>query len=380
MNGGPATIDLWDLKPGHEHGGPFRPIQTAAPGLQISEHLPRLAGHGDHLAVVRSITSPEGEHGRARQFVHTGYLPQPAIRFPQLGSLVAHGLQSDSGDLPAFVSIGPEPALATSGSGFLGPSFAPMVIGGPGGDPSSLLVSNLTLPEHTSTGQRASGLQMLGDLDDRFARERVSSVLDTIQAASRKAIRMMQPEAAAAFDLSQESQADRDRYGTTMFGQGCLMARRLIEQGVRFVEVCLDGWDTHNNNFVRVQQLSQTLDLAFASLLDDLRQRGRLESTLVVCLGEFGRTPKINGNTGRDHWPGSWAAAMSGGGIRGGQAIGATSDDGMTVTDRPVTIPDLIATICQTLDIDPKSQNTSDIGRPIRVADPEAKVIAELLS
>jgi uncharacterized protein (DUF1501 family) len=189
----------------------------------------------------------------------------------------------------------------------------------------------------------------------------------------------MRPEAAAAFRLEEEKAKTRDAYGPSMFGQGCLLARRLVERGVSFVEVTLDGWDTHQNNFDRVKDLCTTLDAGYASLLADLKDRGLLDSTLVVCQGEFGRTPKINGQTGRDHWPQSWAVSLAGGGIKGGQAIGKTSADGTAVEGKSVGVPDLIATVCKAVGIDPLKQNMSNVGRPIRIADPGAKVIEGVL-
>ncbi len=189
----------------------------------------------------------------------------------------------------------------------------------------------------------------------------------------------MEPAAAAAFDLDEEQDDLRDTYGRNIFGQGCLMARRLVERGVPFVEVSLGGWDTHQNNFERVKGLSGTLDGAFAALLGDLSDRGLLDSTVIVCMGEFGRTPKINGGSGRDHYPVAWSSVLAGGGLQGGSVIGKTAPDGMTVADRPVAVPDLIATIVQAVGIDPKKQNMSNVSRPIRIADPEAKPIVEVL-
>lgn len=347
LNGGPSTIDLWDLKPGHENGGPFREIQTQTAGLRFSEHLPKIANWSNDIAVIRSLTSREGDHGRARQYVHTGYTPQPAIFFPLLGSLMAQEFADDEAEIPEFVSIVPEASLIATGSGFLGPRYAPLTIGRQGDEVSDLIVADLNPVEH-------------------------------ITAPGRDA-RMMDPAAAETFQLSREPMSLREDYGMNVFGQGCLLARRLVERGVRFVEVSLDGWDTHSDNFERVKTLSQTLDQAFAALLKDLKERGLLDSTLIVCMGEFGRTPKINGNQGRDHWPGAWGAMLAGGGTRGGQAIGRTSEDGMEVVDRPVTIPDLIATTCSLVGIDPMKQNMSNVGRPIRIADPEAVPIAEVI-
>jgi uncharacterized protein (DUF1501 family) len=219
---------------------------------------------------------------------------------------------------------------------------------------------------------------LLAGLEKRFE-PGGSPVSDTLKAAIERAVRLMRPEAAAAFRLEEEKDAVRDAYGRTTFGQGCLLARRLVERGVAFVEVTLDGWDTHQNNFPSVQRLAGNLDEAFAALLADLKDRGLLDDTLVVCQGEFGRTPRINGNSGRDHWPASWAVALAGGGIRGGKVVGKTTRDGMAVDGDPVRTPDLIATVVKAVGIDPTKQNMSNVSRPIRIADPSGKPIKEVL-
>lgn len=381
MNGGPATIDLWDLKPGHENGGPFRAIETAAPGVRVSEHLPKLARSMNDMVLVRSMTSKEGDHGRATQFVKTGYTPQGSIQFPAFGSLLAHEIGHESLDLPGFVSVAPERATANLGGGFLGPRFAPLVVGGEGtGDPASALkVPDLERLPGVTDAVQADRLALLDGLERRFRTGRGGTVVDGLQAATARAVRLMRPEAASAFRLEDEDESLRDAYGRNLFGQGCLLARRLVERGVACVEVTLGGWDTHQNNFALVKGLSETLDNAFATLLVDLKARGLLDSTLVVCQGEFGRTPKVNANAGRDHWPKSWAAVLAGGGIKGGQVVGKTSADGTEVEDRPVSVPDLIATVCRAVGIDPTKQNVSNVSRPIRIADPSAKPIAEVI-
>lgn len=378
LNGGPATIDLWDLKPGHENGGEFREAQTTAPGLRISEHLPRLAARGTDLAVVRSLTSREGDHGRATVFVKTGYTPQGPIQFPHVGAAVARELASESLDLPAFVSVAPGRGAGVGG-GFLGPKFAPLAIGETATSPADLTVPDLTRAAGVTAAALDDRVGLLAGLERRFEADRPSPVVDVLQAATAKAVRLMKPEAASAFDLTTEPARVRDGYGRTLFGQGCLLARRLVERGVPFVEVTLGGWDTHNNNFAQVKTLSAALDAGFAALLGDLRGRGLLDSTVVVCVGEFGRTPRINARAGRDHWPASWAAVLAGGGIKGGQAVGRTSADGTEVADQPVRVPDLVATVCRAIGIDPARQNMSNVGRPIRIADPGAQPIAGLL-
>lgn len=205
--------------------------------------------------------------------------------------------------------------------------------------------------------------------------------------AYERAVRLMQTAAASAFNLDEERPALRNRYGRNLFGQGCLLARRLVERGVPFIEVTLGsangvsvGWDTHSANFDAVRRLSAVLDPAWATLMEDLQERGLLDNTLIVWMGEFGRTPKINGNAGRDHFPGAWSTVLAGGGIKGGQVVGRTSADGMKVTDRPVAVPDLLATVCLALGIDPLKQNQSNVGRPIRIVDKSARPLREVLA
>lgn len=384
MNGGPSTIDLWDLKPGHKNGGPFREIATTVPGMRIGEHLPKLSQHGMDLALVRSMSTKEGDHDRATYFLRTGYAPVGAIRFPALGAVMAKELGSESNDLPNFVSIAPGRNTTSIGGGFLGPKYAPLGIGDSAegnGLPSldHLSVPDLLRSPDVSDASQRARLEMLTSLNRSFGRDRFSTVAESIDAATARAVKLMRPEAAAAFDLAGEPVKIREGYGRNIFGQGVLLARRLVERGVPFVEVTLDGWDTHQDNFARVRDLCGTLDAAFATLLADLKDRGLLDTTLVVCQGEFGRTPKINGQSGRDHWPASWAVALAGGGVKTGQVVGKTSEDGMAVEERPVTVPDFIATVAKAVGIDPMKQNLSNVGRPIRVADPVAKPIKELL-
>ncbi|QEL19595.1 DUF1501 domain-containing protein [Limnoglobus roseus] len=388
LNGGPATIDLWDLKPGHENGGPFKEIDTAVAGIKISEHLPKLAKGMKDIAIVRSMATKEGDHARARLVGQTGYTPQGAIQFPALGSLVAHEFDDATADLPGFVSVGGGRGGSALGGGFLGPRFSPLIVSGgrtrfPQGDDegngSDLRVPDLGRAAGVSTAAQAKRLELLAGLEKGFNPGPGAPVADTLRASVEQAVRMMRPEAAAAFDLDDEKDATRDAYGRTTFGQGCLLARRLVERGVSFVEISLDGWDTHQGNFERVKSLSNTLDTGFAALLADLKERGLLNDTLVVCHGEFGRTPKINGQAGRDHWPASWAAVLAGGGIKGGQVVGKTSKDGVQVEGDPTRTPDLIATVVKAVGIDPMKQNMSNVSRPIRIADPAAKPIKELL-
>lgn len=378
LNGGPATIDLWDLKPQHANGGQFQEIETSVPGMRISEHLPSLASLASEFSLIRSMSTREGDHSRARLVSQTGYTPQGAIKFPAMGSLVAHEFQVAS-DIPAFVHIGGRPTV--TGGGFLGPEFAPFVVGGRGRrENAGTTTGDLSVDDLSSTAidQQEERLQLLNGLQSA-SRLAATPVIETLQSAQDRALRLMNPQAAAAFELENEKSTLREAYGTGTFGRGCLLARRLIERGVSFVEVTLDGWDTHSNNFERVKELSQQLDRGCATLLEDLRERGLLDETLVVCQGEFGRTPRINGQAGRDHWPATWSVLLAGAGIRGGQVIGRTSADGSEVASRPVRTPDLMATIFRSIGLDPRKQNMSNVGRPIRLADPEGIAIEELL-
>jgi Protein of unknown function (DUF1501) len=378
MGGGPSQLDTFDLKPGHANGGPFKPIATRVPGIQISEHLPQMAKFTDHMAIVRSLNSPEGDHPRASLFLRTGYLPDGPIEYPPLGALVSKELGDEQSELPSFVSVS-----SGSGSGFLGPRYAPLVVGsGAGG---VLGVEDLAPPAEVAKERVDTRLALLRQVQRDFLVRHSDKPALSNQSAYERAIRLMRSTAAKAFDLDQEKAAVRDAYGRDAFsrnpfGQGCLLARRLIERGVPFVEVAMDGWDTHAQNASGVQSLSQTLDPAWSSLMGDLKDRGLLETTLIVWMGEFGRTPKINRQLGRDHWPNSFSAVLAGGGIKGGQVIGATDSDGVAIKDRPVTVPQFFATICQALGIDHQKQNLSNVGRPIRIVAPGTKAVQEALS
>lgn len=400
MNGGPSQLDTFDLKPGHANGGPFKEITTAAPGVRFSEHLPKLARHADRLAVIRSMSTKEADHGRAAYTMRTGHVPGGPIQYPALGALVAKDLEPPDAELPSFVSIAPFRSLspAAYGSGFLGPRYEPLIVGegavgAPGsGDAApakSLKVQDLDQPAGIGPQRAAERIRMLERFEQDFVKDHPSPAARSHQSAYNRAVAMMRSAAATAFDLDEEPAGLRDRYGRSLFGQGCLLARRLVERGVPFVEVTLSsasgvpgilGWDTHQDNFNIVQKLSETLDAGWATLMTDLKERGLLEQTLIVWMGEFGRTPKINGNTGRDHWASSWSTVLAGGGIRGGQVVGKTSPDGTAIEERPVAVKDFLATICTALGIDITKQNESNIGRPIRIVEPESQSIKEILS
>jgi hypothetical protein len=391
MNGGPSTIDLWDLKVGHENGGPYKEIETSAPGLKIGEHLPKMAKHGDRLAILRGMSTKEGDHARGTYLMRTGQLPGAAgIQYPSVGALISKELGDSRAELPNFISIAPQRFFSQEafGPGFLGPIHAPLIVGenqnfnnpqGNGVD-QILKVADLERPKSIDDATGAARLEMLRDMQEEFASARPGQIARSHSAAYDRAIRLMQSEGGKVFDLSTESAATRDKYGRNLFGQGCLLARRLVEKGVPFIEVTLGNWDTHNQNFDLVKNLCGTLDLAWGALMDDLKDRGLLDTTTIVWMGEFGRTPKINPQRGRDHFPNAWSTVLAGGGIKGGQAIGKTSRDGTTVEERPTTTLDMLATLCLALGIDFEKTNPSNVGRPIRIVDKPCEPVKEVVA
>jgi hypothetical protein len=306
------------------------------------------------------MNSREGNHDRARYFVHTGYVPAGVTQHPSFGSIVASELMQKSEKLPAYVSIN-GPGMP---AGLLGVNFAPFVIRDAEKPPENLAFSDSVTRERFE-----NRLQLLQVLNRTFDGTHSQEDLRKKEMTYERAIDLMNSPSLSAFDLTKESETVRKRYGNTKIGNGCLMAKRLIQNGVKFVEVEMDGWDTHQDNFKRTKQLLQELDPAFTSLIQDLRSTGLLESTLIVWMGEFGRTPQINSNAGRDHWPQTWCAVLAGGGIQGGQILGSSDSKGYEITNAPVSVPDLYATLCKCLGIDDSKYNSSPLGRPIRITD-----------
>ncbi len=389
MNGGPSQMDTFDLKPGHANGGPYHEIQTSVPGIRISEHLPRLARNMHDMVLIRSMSSREGDHSRGTFLMRTGYLPQGPIQYPTLGSLISKELGRNDNPLPNFVSITPYRLFspAAYGPGFLGPQYAPLLVGDAGNrvftpNPNqndyeqSLRVEDLQPPSDVSRAQLDARINLLEDMERDFVARHPGLSPQSHQTAYDRAVRLMRTSAATAFNLTEEPARVRDNYGRNQFGQGCLLARRLVERGVPFVEVSLGafagnnlGWDTHNQNFRAVESLSRILDPAWASLMEDLRSRGLLENTLIVWMGEFGRTPRINPQQGRDHYPNAWTTVLAGGGLNAGQVVGRTSADGTTVEGDSVSVPNFIATVCRSLGVPHTRTNMSNVGRPIPLSD-----------
>ncbi len=368
MGGGPSSIDLWDLKPGANTGGPFRPISTNG-DVQICEHLPMMAKNMDKMSIVRSMSTREADHTRGRYYMHTGYVPNPNVKHPSYGAVVAHQLGTRRPDLelPAFISVGG----GSEGPGFLGMAYSPFSVN------SSGRVRNLNLG--ITPDRIASRMQALKLMENDFIDQRRGIAANEHAKVLGKTLSLMTSSQMEAFRVEKEPTNVKERYGNTGFGRGCLMARRLVEAGVPFVEVNLGGWDNHANIFQTLENNKlPELDRGMSALLEDLAQRGMLDTTAVVWMGEFGRTPNINGNTGRDHWARSWSVLAGGAGMKPGVAIGQTNENGTKVEGQSYSSEDLMATVCKSLDIDLETTFTSTSGRPMKIAN-SGKLIEGLI-
>jgi len=373
LDGGPSHLDMFDPKPNapKEVRGPFGVTPTALPGVRISEHLPLTAKAMGEIALVRSLTHELGNHNTGRHYLMTGHRPTPVVAYPSLGSVLA----KETGfkrQLPPYVIV-PQP-VEYSQAGYLPGAYGPFSVGG---DPSKpdFRVRDLNAPEGVSITAEAQRRDALRQLDE-FSREvEDSPVTEARDAFYEQAYRLLgSPAAKAAFDLNKEPGQLRNRYGRKLIGQGCLLARRLVESGARFVTVVDRGWDTHQDIARNLPDARfrgsgklPALDRAYSTLLADLRERGLLESTLVVLMGEFGRTPKINNRAGRDHWPRAGFVSFAGGGVNGGQVIGATDAHGEVPTDTPVRPEDVAHSMLRLLGVDPNQQYTAPGGRPLKI-------------
>lgn len=368
MGGGPSTIDIWDLKPGSPTGGPFKPISTSADGVEICEHMPLMAKQMHHMNIIRSMSTREADHMRGRYYMHTGYVPSPTVDYPSYGSVISHELldQVPELEIPPFVSVGG----ASVGAGFLGMSYAPFVVDSNGN------IRDLNMGIDPS--RLSQRLEMLAAIENKFINEkRGGSALDHNKVLD-KTVKLMTSKQMEAFKVAKEPAEVRERYGNTGFGRGCLMARRLVEMGVPFIEVDLGGWDNHAGIFATLEnQKLPELDKAMSALVEDLNDRGLLQDTAIIWMGEFGRTPNINGNGGRDHWARSWSVVVGGAGFKGGIVVGETSENGKEVVSEPYTSQDLMASVLRSLDISLETTFTSKNGRPMKIAN-SGKVIKEL--
>lgn len=387
LDGGPSHLETFDVKPDapREVRGPFQSIATAAPGLRVSELLPATARIADRITVIRSMTSPLGEHGLANEYLLTGYKPSPALTYPSYGAVVSNH-RAAAQELPANVAV--PSASPPMGAGFLNARHRPF---NTGGDPAAadFRVEDLDFYPGVDGERMARRRDFVAQLDRLQRRVETQATSVTQDPVLEQAYRLVtSPSAKQAFDLREEAESVRAQYGPRTFGQSCLLARRLVERGVPFVTVFNPGWDTHDNLVVRLKEgyagakvgvgLIPTFDQAFAALLADLDDRGLLDETLVIAMGEFGRTPKLNPSGGRDHWPRVFSMALAGAGIPGGQVIGASDRTGESPAERPVTPADLARTLYVLLGIDPDAELRTLDGRPVKI-NQGGETIQELL-
>ena len=387
LEGGPSQVDTWDPKP----SSGFRPIGTNVPGIQISEILPRVARHMDKLSIIRSMTHEEVDHPLGREYITSGHRPAPAMEFASVGSIIAREL-GPRNDIPPYVLGAPHLTESYYGASSLGAAYNPLVVPDP--SKKDFKLKDLTLPKSITEKRIEDRRSFLEVVDGLYRRKEV-----LVEAAARETFRdkamemILSPAMKKAFDLSQESEKTKDAYGRYGFGQSALLARRLVETGSRFVTAAgynVDsGWDTHgrgsggeNDKKLRAL-LCPTLDQTLTALLVDLDQRGLLESTIVMAMGEFGRTPEINPINGRDHWPFCWSMVLGGGGLQGGQVIGASDERGGYVAERPISVGDVFATIYKAMGIDWTKEYMTPVGRPIKIAnsfdDTTGRPIEELI-
>lgn len=373
MSGGPPTIDIWDLKPGQPTGGDFRPIKTDVSGIEISEHMPRVAKQMKHLAIVRSLATSEGDHNRGRVLMHTGRTPSPIVSYPSIGSLTSFQLKAQQGALPGFISIG-RPA---DGPGFLGMNYAPFTVQNPGQPPENIRPPADMANDKGRIYRRERlfyGIEdnFVGTIDkvDKLDHKKHADAATAHRDIYAKAWSLVASSQGEVFNINKESPKTMAAYGAARsnFGKGCLLARRLVEAGVTAVEVDLGGWDLHQNCQTACKRKLPELDTAMAALVDDLVHRGHWKDTVLVWMGEFGRTPRINQNAGRDHWPRCWSVVVGGGAIKGGQVIGATDTDGTGIKDDQHSVGDLFATLFKGLGLDPTQQIRDNLGRPLTIA------------
>jgi hypothetical protein len=392
LDGGPSHLETFDPKPDAplEVRGPLGTIPTSVSGIRFSECLPQTAAVMDQIAVVRSMTSPLGEHNFGTHYLMTGYKPTPVLEYPAYGAVVSQ-LHDGPGVLPSNIAV---PSFNVGGSRLTGSGYLPAATRpfSVGSDPSKpdFAVRDLDFYQGLNLTRLDRRRQFVAAMN-AFEEQKSKQVNTPSDPDLERAYRLIASEdAKRAFQLKNEPAAVRQGYGGKSIGQSCLLARRLVERGVPFVTVNNRGWDTHENLQTRLKDgfagakvgvgLIPSLDLALSALIRDLKQREMLDETLVVVMGEFGRTPKLNTRGGRDHWPRVFSVLMAGGGVAGGQVIGSSDPVGESPLDRPVTPSDLAATIYTLLGIDPKREFQADDGRPVRIAPYEADVVSELIA
>jgi hypothetical protein len=374
LAGGSSQLETWDPKPGAPTGGPFRSIPTSAPGIQISELMPKMAQRMKDTCIIRSLNTKIGDHGGGARMMMRGRMDDPSVRYPDLGAVLARELgqaQSAVPDYVSFYSATEGRDFAPGSSGFLGSRYGPMEL------TTSLIPENIRRAEALSDLDHRQRAELRELLSKRFERGRTSSALGAHNEAYQRVRGLMASE--KLFDITQEPQSIRDAYGPSQFGEQALVARRLVEAGVPFVRVARAWWDSHGQNFETHQELVPEFDHVMSTLLDDLGRRGLLESTLVITLAEFGRTPEINPSLGRDHFATAWSATLTGCGIVGGAVYGKTDEKGKTVVDGEVGAPELFATIYRALGID-HQKNYYVSSRPVPLTEPGTEPIDDVLA
>ena len=387
MGGGPTTIDLWDMKPGSANGGEHKPKSTAASGVEISEHLPNVAKQFKNLSIIRSLSTSEGDHARGTFLMNSGRRPDPLLDYPSIGSVLSfyQGMDLEAAknaDLPAFISVNNGPQAAP---GFLGMKYAPFNVGNPGSPPE-----NVSPPAGVSEGQMARRAALFQRLEGGLTTNVSMDAARAHKEVYEKAMNLVVSSRKEVFSLAKEDPKLMEEYGAAgtganAFGRGCILARKLVEAGTACVEVSLGGWDMHAGIFATLaNQRLPTLDKGMGTLVKDLEQRGKLKDTVIVWMGDFGRTPKINMNGGRDHYPRAWSVVVGGGNIKGGIAYGATDKDGTEAVDKKAGILDLYATIYRGLGIDPTPETNASVrdnlGRPYYIAGDKPNWIKDLVS
>ncbi len=368
LSGGPSQLETFDPHSGLRIAGDTKAIRTAVPGIELAADYPLLAAEMQSLSIIRSMVSQEGDHERGTYLAQTGYRPDSATVHPSIGAICCHELPAAGAEIPRHISI--LPGAWPSRGGFLGPSYDAFTTT----DPRHPVPDLISPVRDERLARRLSDLEVV---DRAFAAGRARQVEQTLHPETRTRARtMMSSEQIQAFDVRKEPAELRRQYGDTPFGRGCLAARRLIEVGVRCVEVTLGGWDTHVDNHELHRRLAATLDPAFAMLVRDLREHDLWARTIVICAGEFGRTPGINSLGGRDHWPRGFSAVLGDGGLCGGQVVGSTDPEGRAAPTDPQRFADVHATVLTSLGIDPRRELTSSAGRPLKLS--EGTVIERL--
>jgi hypothetical protein len=373
LSGGVSQLETWDPKPGTNTGGPFQTIQTSVPGVHICELLPYTARLMHKMALIRGINTTEDDHGKGYVIMHTGRRQEPAMTYPHIGSACAKLLGSDDNPLPGYVHVTPRGngGVNAADAAFLGPRFASVALD------DGKAPANISRPADLTVEADRARHDLRQKASERFLRRRRTAQTEAYTHSYDQAARLMKQK--GLFDTSGEPEKVRDRYGRHDFGRHCLMARRLLEGGATFVKVTHTNYDTHHENFdFHIEQLGE-FDRPFAALLEDLDARGMLSTTLVIVMSEFGRTPNINRNYGRDHWSRAWSVAAAGCGIKGGAVVGKTNANGTAVTDRMVHGGHLFHTWFRALGLNPNKNWYID-QRPIPMGDPKASAIKEVLA